>query len=448
MALLFTVLLGMSVGILGYFNYYFTRGHYVHGAQAILDTERDFIVHMADLGQAPERLDRMIDRRGIDNQRLFLLSGPGGEKLAGNLDTLPDHVGRLSEGIVTFTFPCVDKTCYYAAQMHTFSDGRKLFIAADITQAADQFSRMKLLSVLSILFMALVVLTSFVISTFVVSRINMIAETARGIMETGDLSQRISIESRWDDLSNLAYVLNGLLERIEVLMQGVRRVSDSIAHDLRTPLTRMRNRLEDVLQQPRIAKDKPTRTDIERLLGEADNLLSVFNGLLRITNIETRKQRYNFAALHLRDLLQDVIELYDPVAQEAGVALKGELADVTLRGDRDMLFQAVANVLDNAIKFTPKGGEITLSLGAERGRAVIRVTDTGPGVPEDEREKVFSRFYRADTSRSTPGSGLGLSLVKAVVELHGGEVVITHADGQTDGAAVVMQLPQEEGNVT
>jgi len=447
MALLFSVLLGMSVGILGYFSYYFTRGHYVHGAQSLLETELDFIVHMPGAVLDPAQIDTMISRRNLVHQRLYLLLNADGDKLSGNLDHLPDHVGRLSEGVVTFVQGCGAKECFYAARMHTFADGRKLFIAADITQAAEQFSHMKMLSVLSILFMALVIMTSFIISTFVVSRINRIGQTARDIMETGDLSRRISIDTRWDDLSNLAHTLNGLLARIEDLMQGVQRVSDSIAHDLRTPLTRMRNRLEDVLERASASGDKAAQRDAEALVVEAENLLGIFNALLRISNIETRKQRHNFADIAFDELLHDVVELYAPLADDADIALDCEAVPVSVRGDRDMLFQMVVNVLDNAIKFTPKGGRVHVRLSGGKHGSVLTISDTGPGIPDADKEKVFNRFYRADASRSTPGSGLGLSLVRAIVSLHGGDVHITDRDN-APGTQVVMTIDPAGRKIT
>lgn len=253
---------------------------------------------------------------------------------------------------------------------------------------------------------------SFLIGIFVVNSVNHIASTASEIMLTGRISARIPVEHSWDDLSKLAIVLNQMLDEIESLVQGVRRVSDNIAHDLRTPLTRLRNSLEEVA-------DEAQR---EELLAEADNLMSMFNGLLRISDIETDKQRSAFASVRLEEIVEDVIAFYQPLAEEKEIAIYAQLENVSFTGDRDLIFQAAANVVDNAIKFTPDNGRIDVVLSQDGGDIRLEVRDSGVGIKEDERDCVFRRFYRADPSRHLPGHGLGLSLVDAIVKLHGGRI--------------------------
>ncbi len=265
--------------------------------------------------------------------------------------------------------------------------------------------------------MLIVVSVSFFISIFVVGRINTIAHTAQQIMDTGDLSQRISIDSNWDDLSNLAQTLNALLDRVENLMQGIRDVSDNIAHDLRTPLTRLRNDLESA-QQNNLSSE-----DASRLLGDADQLLNTFSSLLRISNIEKGKRHHAFVQLNLETILEDVTELYDTLAEDKQVLLETSYMKVPdLNGDRDLLFQLFANLLDNAIKFSEPENKIQISLKQNSGQTLVTIADNGPGIPEKDKEKVFTRFYRTDASRNTPGNGLGLSLVKAVTDLHNAEI--------------------------
>jgi signal transduction histidine kinase len=255
-------------------------------------------------------------------------------------------------------------------------------------------------------------------------RIEAVNQTAREIME-GDLSRRVPRDGSGDDFDQLAASLNRMLGRIEALMTAVRQVSDNIAHDLRTPLTRLRTGLELARSQdPRQAREA-----LEQAIEDAEELLATFNALLRIARIESRSRRAAFAELDLAQLVRDVGELYEPLAAEKGQALSVEAnGPVPLHGDRDLLFQAVANLVDNAIKYTPEGGRISLWAGSRDGHPEVAVADTGPGVPAELHEKVFQRFFRIDDSRSTPGSGLGLSLVRAVADLHGARIQLADED--------------------
>jgi signal transduction histidine kinase len=281
------------------------------------------------------------------------------------------------------------------------------------------YSRFQQLSILIMVFMSLVVLVSFVISIFVVNRINRIAATARDIMDTGDLSRRISIDTKWDDLSNLAQVLNEFLERVETLMDGIREVSNNIAHDLRTPLTHLRNQIEELKAQP------VTDTELDALLVESDHILTIFHSLLRITNIEKSRRHQAFETVNLSVLLQDVAELYEPVAEEKNIRLQLNQSDgQKIKGDRHLLFQLFANVLGNAIKFSPTDGEVSIDIDSGKNGVTIIIADHGPGVSAQEKELVFRRFYRGDASRSTEGNGLGLTLVKAIVDLHHGSIFL------------------------
>ena len=273
----------------------------------------------------------------------------------------------------------------------------------------------KAAGILVITLMSLVVLVSFIISHFVVSRINSIAQTARDIMDTGDLSQRISIHTHWDDLSNLAQLLNRFLERNESLMDGIREVSNNIAHDLRTPLTHLRNQIEDM--KSRDLKE----ADLDELLSEADQILAIFNSLLRISNIEKGKRLQAFEEIDLHALLSDVVELFEPLAEEKNIQLQHKKSsEIHIKGDRHLLFQLFANLLSNAIKFSPTGSDVIISATASE----VIIADRGIGIADEEKELVFRRFYRSDASRSTEGNGLGLSLVKAIIDLHQGSIAL------------------------
>lgn len=401
MALLFTLLCGLSLSILGYFGYFFERGHFIHGTEEIIDTE---IRHLS-----ADQVLQINDNENQDIGRLFIPFGPHGEPPA----ILERKVERLKEGIIVFDLQDNEKT--YAAKVHTFEDNRKILVGIDITQTQREFHFMQWLSIISIALIILVVLVSYMISVFVARGTNKIATTAQNIMDTGDLSKRLEVSSPWDDLGKMSATLNLMLDRIEELMGGVRQVSDNIAHDLRTPLTRLRNHIE-------AAQQDNSETAKARLLNEADQLLNTFNALLRISRLETEKKRENFQLVALQPLIEDLIALYEPLAEEKGITLHQQLMDIGCKGDKDLLFQAHANVIDNAIKYTPEGGEISVTMYREGQLSVITVEDSGGGIPEQDIGKVFQRFYRCDVSRTSAGNGLGLSLVKAVFDLHHGQL--------------------------
>ncbi|ABC27483.1 Signal transduction histidine kinase [Hahella chejuensis KCTC 2396] len=265
-------------------------------------------------------------------------------------------------------------------------------------------------------------------------RIEAITHTSRQIMQ-GNLSLRVPVRGSGDDFDELADHLNRMLDQIEALMAGVRHVSDNIAHDLRTPLTRVRSRLELLCQ-----KDLPedARGVVQEIIGEADQLLQTFNALLRIARIESGGYSANFSEVDLHGLVADAVELYEALAADKSQTLSLDLAQgIIVKGDRDLLFQAIANLLDNAIKYTPVNGNVGVRLRAF-DQAVISIWDEGPGISEDERDKVVQRFYRVDKTRGLPGNGLGLSMVKAVCEMHKGALELR--DNQP-GLRAEMKLP-------
>ncbi len=284
----------------------------------------------------------------------------------------------------------------------------------------------------------LAILGGIMMTSGMLKRIEAINQTSREIM-AGDFSRRIPTQGSGDDFDQLAQNLNRMLERIMELMQSVRQVSDNIAHDLRTPLTRLRSRLELALAQ--LNEPGLASTAVEQAIVDADALLQTFSALLRIARIESRGQPLDCDGLDLPPLLQDLVDLYEPLAMDKEQNLRlvtpaeGELR---VCGDRDLLFQAMANLLDNAIKYSPPGGTIRIAARRHHPWVELRVADSGPGIPEEERDKVFNRFYRLESSRTTPGSGLGLSLVQAVVKMHRGHIRLL--DNQP-GLAVVMEIP-------
>jgi len=416
MAILFTVLCGLSLFILGYFGYFFARGHFIHGTEEVLDTEIRYL-------SANQSLDTDAVEQNAKG-RLFISFNANGEPPA----LLSGKVERLKEGIIVFEHPASHKT--YAAKIHTFKNNQKMLVGMDISETQREFRFMQWLSIISIALIILVVLVSYMISVFVARGTNRIATTAQNIMDTGDLSKRLEVSSHWDDLGKMSNTLNLMLDRIEALMVGLRQMSDNIAHDLRTPLTRLRNHIE-------ATRKNDDDGENEALLNEADKLLNTFNALLRISRIETEKKRAHFQPLALKKLIEDVVEFYEPLAEVKNITIHQQLLDKSVIGDKDLLFQAYANILDNAIKYTPEQGAVSINMQTEGQYCVIAIEDTGGGIAEGELDKVFQRFYRCDMSRSSSGTGLGLSLVKAVFDLHNGQLAL---ENTTKGLRFITKL--------
>jgi signal transduction histidine kinase len=271
------------------------------------------------------------------------------------------------------------------------------------------------------------------------SRLGSINQISRKIM-MGDLRKRIATRGTGDEFDELANNLNSMLDRIEHGIDGVRRVSDNIAHDLKTPLARMKNRVEEL--KLKVAGNTEEEAAVDQIIHEADGLLATFNALLRIARIEYSEQRKGFKPVDVNSILQDIQELYEPLIEEKGQSLEVEISEpMVIPADRDMLFQAFANLLDNAIKYTPEAGHISIQSYQKGDHWFIEISDDGPGIPAHEYDKVTQRFYRLDQSRSSPGSGLGLALVHAVLKLHELELsFMDNSPGLT--VCVSLQLPK------
>lgn len=320
------------------------------------------------------------------------------------------------------------------AKIITFNNQEQLLIGRNIEEIELAQWVGKTFGWLMILILCLISATSIWVAHYVVTRINDISEKTDEIIATGNLSARLPIDSQWDDLSKLSISLNHMLSEFQQSVISIRSVSDSIAHDLRTPLTRLRNHIEDI--------DESAEKQI--ILGEVDNLLSIFNSLLRISEIETEQKRSEFKLNNVSTILDDVVDLYHPVIEAKNINLEvhTDLNQDMFLCDKNLLFQAFANIIDNALKFTLEYGEIQIALFntdvmctesieqratnkkpiKTKPNLVFTVFDSGIGVTKADIEKLTQRFYRADKSRTHAGNGLGLALVAAVVSLHEGEL--------------------------
>jgi signal transduction histidine kinase len=266
-----------------------------------------------------------------------------------------------------------------------------------------------------------------------------VSATAAAIA-AGDFAQRVKVSGRGDEFDQLAEVINDMLDRITRLMDGVRQVSNAIAHDLRTPITRARARLEEAGRTAESSAD--LHAAIDRATVDLDGIVGVFQALLRIAEIEAGSRRASFRRVDIVTALDDVADLYGAVAEERGITLSvSHPQRLEINGDAALIQQAVANLVDNAVKFSPENGSVKLAAARDGRRIRMIVTDQGPGIPEPDRSRATERFYRGDTARGTPGSGLGLALVQAVAYLHGG--VLRLEDAQP-GLRAVLDLAYSE----
>ena len=362
---------------------------------------------------------RIADRSFASN--VYLLADPSLVPLAGNLRAWPSTV-TAARGWTEFRAPepLRDATGrpLLRAMLETFPNGDRLLVGTDIGDL-DSFTDQMKLAVISgvVLIFVLAAVASILVTRRTVGRIEQINATSRAIMQSG-LDKRIPLRGTHDEWDRVADNLNLMLDRIETLMGEVKQVGDNVAHDLRTPLTRMRGRLEKAYHHRRNSADDQSL--IGDTIADLDAVLRIFSSLTRIAQIETQERKGGFRTVDLVEIASEVVELYDAAAEQDGtrLTLVGD-PQMLVTGDRDLIFDAIANLVDNAIKHGRAEGHVVVANETIDGRPVISIADDGPGIPADQYEHVFKRFYRLEQSRYTPGNGLGLSLVAAVARLHG-----------------------------
>jgi len=420
LALVYAGVFGASALLLLGFVYWSTAAYLSREADAAIEAEVAVLAERyraAGLSGLTASMLERITRRPAGSS-VYLLADERLHPLVGNLSEWP--AGTASpKGWVSFR---LEEAGWPPGQVHLararvfrLTGGYHLLVGRDL----HELTHIQGLIVRTLLWglaitAALTLAGGALMSRSTARRVEAVNETAREIM-AGDLSRRVPVGGAGDEFDELAGNLNRMLDRIETLMEEVRRVSDNIAHDLRTPLARLRSRLE--LLRIDAGAGRVDAEAVEQAVADADGLLATFNALLRIARVESIRRREGFAEVSLADLARDVAELYEPLAEEKGLRLEVAVSsDARVQGDQDLLFQAIANLVDNAVKHTATGGVVRLEV--EDRTPAVTVADSGPGIPATEREKVFQRFYRLDQSRSTPGNGLGLSLVDAVARLH------------------------------
>lgn len=301
------------------------------------------------------------------------------------------------------------------------SDGRRLIVGRDVEVLADRQELMAeafLWGAIPVLLFGIA--GGLVISGITARRLNAVSSTARAVMD-GDLSKRVPVTGRGDDFDQLGLGLNAMLDRNQELVASLGRVSDSIAHELRTPLARLRSALDGM--------DKGDSEAIAAAKGEAERLQQIFDALLRIARLDTGRHRIRRDPVQLDELVADAVEFYAPEAEARGQDIAANLSPCEVSADRDLLFQAVTNLLDNAIKFAPRGGSVRARLEIDGPMALLKISDTGPGVADEHRTRLSERFYRAPGSEGVGGTGLGLTLTEAIVTAHQGNLAFSGGAG-------------------
>jgi signal transduction histidine kinase len=406
-----------------------------------------------------ERLAAIVAQRSSrPGPSLYLLIDGSGRRIAGNLNRVPAELEGAARGGV-FSYARVEEEGQ-GAERHAVGvplpvrGGLVLFVGRDIEDLHRFAGTMGQVALGGLaLLLALGIGAGLLISRSMLGRIEAITEASRTIM-AGDLSKRLPLKGSGDELDRLSASLNAMLARIEELLAAVREVSDNIAHDLKTPLNRLRNRAEAALR----GADNPAayREGLTRTIEEADELIKTFNSLLLISRLEAGAVAESMAPVDPAAIIADVAELYEPVAEEAGLRLDiSAQQGLVLLANRELVGQAIANLVDNAIKYSAEGtcgsgagaarSAIAISLARAGGNIEIAVADRGPGVAPEDRERALARFVRLEKSRSRPGSGLGLSLVAAVARLHGGSIRL---EDNAPGLRAVLALPARACNRT
>ena len=321
-------------------------------------------------------------------------------------------------------------------------DGERLLVARDVTDQHALMQTFRTWAFAGLAAMALAALiTGWLINRTLLARLARMSETAREIM-SGDLTRRMPVTAAADEFDQLAGDLNAMLARIERLMAGLREVSDNIAHDLKTPLNRLRMRAENALRAP--ADETACRAGLEDVLVEADELMRTFNALLQVARLEAGAHAENLERFDLSTLIGDVAEFYEPVIEEAAARLVVDVpAKLEVRANRQLVSQALTNLVENAMKYGLDGArsrEITVGARADTPFIELWVADRGPGIRAADRERVLRRFVRLDEARTKPGTGIGLSLAAAVATVHGGEI---HLTDNAPGLKVQIRLPAD-----
>ena len=429
---LFALLFALSAGAL---IFYVTS---MSERLLITEIRESLTKEVSDVQRAYERaglagLGRIMDVRARQpGANLYMIAGPTGEVLAGNVASVQpgvfDTTGWTEEPFPyrRFQEEKLQPRRFAVAYVFVLDNGMRVLIGRDLAEPGSLRVLVRRAVFITVGAMGLgALLLWLLIGRNALRRIDRIADASKKIM-AGDLTQRLPVGGSGDEFDRLSASLNVMLERIEKLNEGLRQVSDNIAHDLKTPLTRLRNRAADAMGADDPAERKAS---LEGIITESDQLIRTFDALLMISRVESGSQAAMLTSLDLSAIAADCVELYEPVAEEAGFRLEAKIAPgIGITGNRELIGQTLANLIDNAIKYADGDGaerRIEVSLGLDGEGVALAVADHGKGIPAERRADVKKRFVRLDESRTKPGTGLGLSLAEAVMELHGGRMALS-----------------------
>jgi signal transduction histidine kinase len=410
------------------FTYWRVDDYLIARSDLMIARQLDFIAGLSGERQL-DAIDQHLkqDTRGVQHVGLF---GADGRRIAGNMQHFPPELkmNTVQNVSVIRMLPTGQEARMIRAIARTMPDGYALVIGREVDETREishVVGQALALGLLPALFLCL--LAGAWLSMRAEKRVEEVNTRVQRII-AGDLRERLPHRNADEPFSKLAFIVNGMLDEMETMIHALAGVGNDIAHDLRTPLTRARLALERGRANATTLEQLQTVAD--KAIANIDQSLAIITALLRLAEIENSRRSSAFGSVPLHEILRELCDLYEPIAENKNVNLRTEVKDqLDVLGDRDLLFEAVANLVDNAIKFTPGGGRVDIELERADKRTIVRVTDTGPGISEQEREAVLRRFYRSDKIRSTPGVGLGLNLVAAIVKLHSFRLVIHPGPG-------------------
>ena len=445
---IYIILLALSIGLVAFYLYWSTSRDFQ------MKVDNEIIQESTRLSQVYKRYKEVGLIREIQylsktpNPNLYILRDSNNKFIAGNFSDTDSlwNLKRLDEGGVLFSFKKknnsgeITRKYYFRGKEFIVRNKYNLIVARDVSYEnylKDRFFNTILST--SLLIISLGLLGGYVLSRNFLNRISAINKTSIEIMD-GDLSMRLPTSSNNDELNQLSLNLNNMLDRLNKLMIGMKDVSDNIAHDLRTPLNKIRTNLEVTLMSS--PDSESYRETIKEVIEDVDGVINTFNSLLAISRVESGSVSLKKEKINIKDLIEDIVDLWEPLAEEKGVVLNNECEnDIYFNGNKNLLSQAISNLIDNSIKYGKEENTVNLGSNLSKESIVIWVSDTGPGIRNEDKEKVLDRFTRLDTSRNTSGTGLGLSLVNSMIKFHKGKIELL--DAKPRGLIVKLEIPKD-----